>query len=148
MSNVSMAGSHQVSISHDPIEEHTSAGRDQLRSGRDAWPSGGARPSRYSSSQSWGQMSDMLPSVNVSDLRPALLAGAIGLFAAWIVSDMSSGSRRHQSSGRRGGGYVGGREDWSRRQDYGQPTRQPQRYSAGPEGQSSPADLSLDAMNP
>ena len=139
MSNVSMAGSHQVSISHDPIEERTSAGRDQLHTRRDQWPSGGVRPSR--------QMSDMLPSLDVSDLRPALLAGAIGLFAAYIVSGMSS-SRRSQPSGRRGGGYAGGREDWSRRQDHGQSSRQPQRYSAGPEGQSSRADLSLDAMNP
>jgi hypothetical protein len=129
-----MSASHQVSISHDPLEERTSAGRDQLH-GRgyasgDNWPSGGIRTRPTSS---------MLPAIDASDLRPVLLAGAIGLFAAWLVSGMSQGKTGYRPQARRGF------EDRERgqqnrfQQDRPQQTRGPRSgYSAvGPEGPGS-----------
>ena len=135
MSNTSMSASHQVSISHDPLEEHRSAGTDQLRARRDNWPSGGRRVT-------W-QPSSGLGSFDVSGLRPALLAGAIGLFAAWLVSGMN-GKTRH------GGRYVADREEPRRFGQRPQQTRGPRTgYSAaGPEGRSSREEFELDAMNP
>jgi hypothetical protein len=144
MSNQSMSASHQVSISHDPLEEHLSAGTDQQHLARDNWPSGGARTARPSA---------MLPSIDASDLRPALLAGAIGLFAAWLVSGMKTprSGHRHRAPGSQGPGarYVVGRKDFSGRHGSPQPARRPApAFSTGPEGASSREDLSLDAMNP
>jgi hypothetical protein len=144
MSNQSMSASHQVSISHDPLEEHLSTGTAQQRFARDDWPSGGMRPARASS---------ILPSIDASDLRPALLAGAIGLFAAWLVSGMKAPrvSMRQRAPGSRGTGarYVGDRDEFFS----GQSARQPARrtapaFSTGTEGASSREDFSLDAMNP
>ena len=144
MSNQSMSASHQVSISHDPLEEHQSAGMDQERFARDNWPSGGMRPARGAS---------MLPSIDTSDLRPALLAGAIGLFAAWLVSGMKAPrmSMRQRAPGSRGLGdrYVADRDAFFGSQSARRPARRATpAFSTGPEGSSSREDLSLDAMNP
>jgi hypothetical protein len=144
MSNQSMSASHQVSISHDPLEEHLSAGTDQQHFARDTWPSGGARRTPASA---------MLPSIDASDLRPALLAGAIGLFAAWLVSGMKAPrmGARHRAPGSRGPGarYVADREEFFGRQSSPPPARRrAPAFSTGPEGPSSREDLSLDAMNP
>lgn len=142
MSNQSLSASHQVSISHDPMEEHATAGLDQLRAARDGWPSGGAPRQRGRASRE----SSILPNLDAADLRPVLLAGALGLFAAWIVSGMSESqsSRRRTSASRFGGRYVADREEPRRFRP--QPRAWDQ--SAGTEGRSSREDLSLDAMNP
>jgi hypothetical protein len=142
MSNQSMSASHQVSISHDPLEEHLSAGMDQEHFARDNWPSGGMRPARGAS---------ILPSIDASDLRPALLAGAIGLFAAWLVSGMKAPRMRQRAPGSRGLGarYVADRDEFFGGQSARQPARRTTTaFSTGPEGASSREDLSLDAMNP
>ena len=146
MSNTSIAGSHQVSISHDPLEEHTSAGLDEMHARRDNWPSGGV-PYRGRTSSKGSSLQDLMPPMDASSLRPALLAGAIGLFAAWVVSGMSQPreSGRLRQRGGRGRDWTSGGPYRNESQRFGE--AQP-RFSTGPEGPSSPADLSLDAMNP
>ena len=68
------------------------------------------------------------------DLRPALLAGAIGLFAAWLVAGQRRPARMPDA-----------RRDLRRR-----PAPRPARpvSTFGPEGPSSREDLELDALNP
>ncbi len=136
MSHQSLSASHQVSISHDPLEEQTSAGLDQLSGGRRAGPTGphaGVRPR---------QGSLRLPAISPPDFRQALLAGALGLFAAWLVSGRRSEPRSQNWRSARGGdGYAADREEPV------VPAPQP-RLTAGPEGASSRADLELDALNP
>ncbi|MDB5640841.1 MAG: hypothetical protein JWN07_158 [Hyphomicrobiales bacterium] len=152
MSNPSLSAGHQVSISHDPIEERRGGGGGRSGFARDNWPSGG-RPVN--------ELSSMLPSFSSADLRPALLAGAIGLFAAWVVAGMSA-SRPNQDRRRTttGGRYVADRDFGGSRQNLAgqnrngqarpQQTRGPRDvYSVGgPEGRSSRDEFEMDALNP
>lgn len=140
--------SHLAAISHDPMDEHMNAGLDQVQSGRGDWRAlGHDNYDRGISDQD-----------NSISMRPLLLAGALGLFAAWIVSgaserNSSRGARSWRSdmrSGRESLGRGAGR-NWSLESgsnERGTRDALSMRRQSGPEGASSRADLSLDAMNP
>jgi hypothetical protein len=119
MTYQSSAQSHLVSISHDPMEEDVNAGLDEVSSRHGRWH------------ERRGRHHPAMPSSSAS-LRPLLLAGALGLFAAWVMS-RSGGA----SPVRRAAGPGAGR---SRQASH--------RRETGPEGASSQDDMTLDAMNP
>ncbi len=129
MSNLNLSSSHLASISHDPMEDEIAANRRPMRESR--------RQAMAATMQA--------PSPS-SMLRPLLIAGAVGLFAAWVASGLNASPRpvrgrwrRHQH---RAGGYVADREDI-------RPPRSSRRdWENRPEGRTSREDLSLDAMNP
>jgi hypothetical protein len=100
-------------------------------------------------------LQSLLPDFDASGMRPVLLAGAIGLFAAWLVSGMNarSGSRGRQGRQAYRPEYQPGRGSAERdgfRQNRPQQTRGPTSgySSVGPEGQGSREDFAFDAMNP
>lgn len=142
MSQLSTSSAHLAAISHDPLEEGGAAGLGQThagdwRSGGESWR-GGARGDL---SRGWENARSYLPSTPADALRPALLAGAIGLFAAWVVSGMGQKRREYGVGDRRASGYVADRDDV-------RPARRYQPRGVGPEGASSPQDEQLDALNP
>lgn len=135
------SGSHLASISRDPLDTgyEGSSSRGSSQRGR-------RHLSDYSSPYSGSDTSDMV--------RPLLLAGALGLFAAWVVSGIDFNSR---PSGRpyRGRGYVPGDDVTSTRGRnrtgaYGAAQRDAGQFggSTPPEGRSPVRDFELDAMNP
>ena len=129
------SGAHLVSISHDPMEDGDQAPRYR---GRDDRPTRGL--ASYSSPADW--------SSDRHTMRPLLLAGALGLFAAWAVSGMNLPSFGSAERPRRPGDRP--RPDL-RRSGYDAPRRAVvggQRRGLPPEGESSRDEFALDAMNP
>lgn len=130
MANTDTSSSHLSSISHDPMDEKRDRSSYATRSAFD-WTDRMAR----------GRAGKVARSVQAAlpdhPLRPILLAGAIGLFAAWVVSGLSN----QPSSQRNFGLGRDHRNNGSRSRSGGR------RYDV-PEGNSSPEDFSLDAMNP
>lgn len=139
------SGSHLASISRDPLDTGYEGSGNQGSSFR-ASSARGRHLSDYSSPHVESASSDMV--------RPLLLAGALGLFAAWVVSGLDVKGRL-STRPYRGRGYVPGddlsssrRRDWqnvseTRHRDQG-------RFggSTPPEGRSPVRDFELDAMNP
>lgn len=137
--------SHLVSISHDPLEEGSTAGLDQdvYRAPRGAGRRFAGGPVSTMSRSLRGGVESLTP----GDWRPVLLAGAIGLFAAWAVSGMGRRSGERRFSSQRDD-WRGASRDWSRGASSGVGGPMPGYDRAGPEGRSSAHDFELDAMNP
>ncbi|MDO9442879.1 MAG: hypothetical protein Q7T73_18490 [Beijerinckiaceae bacterium] len=113
------SNSHLAAISHDPLE----TGYENSRR---------ARLSDYSR-----------PYAGPDTIRPLLLAGALGLFAAWVVSGATfSGSPARAGRPYRGRGYVPADSLSPPSQARARPGVVP------PEGRSSNREFEMDAMNP
>lgn len=155
MTNIDTSGSHLVSISHDPMEEdrrprsrdwadRAPAHDDSLgrRMGQ-AWDSG-----RQSLERGTRRVQEAIPE---HPMRPLLLAGAIGLLAAWVVSGMGSDAGERQRRHRlrrfrtRHQGSTGRDLDYAPRRPAAGNAR---RNDTPPEGTSSPHDFAMDALNP